>query len=59
MRALLKALADPGDYASTARWWADRRIPELAPPKVRQEHSGPDGEPLKQVIVIGNQRIEF
>lgn len=39
MRALYQALSD-GD-ANTARWWADRRIPELQPPK--QRLSGPDG----------------
>jgi hypothetical protein len=36
--ALERAFSDPEQSANTARWWADRRVPELAPPKVRQEH---------------------
>jgi len=35
MRGLLKAFDDPEEYAQHARWWADRRIPEMAPPKQR------------------------
>jgi hypothetical protein len=36
--ALERALDNPDESATTARWWADRRVSELAPPKVRQEH---------------------
>lgn len=46
-RGLLRALSDGNEYAATSRWWADRRIPELKPPKVRSEISGPDGEPVE------------
>ena len=49
-RALRRALDDPLNYAQTARWWADRRIPELEPPKVRNEVTGKDGAPLVPVI---------
>ncbi len=37
MRAIYKGLANPDDSAQMSRWWADRRIPELAPPRVRGE----------------------
>ena len=43
MRGVLSAMAR-GD-AATARWWADRRVPELAPPSKRI--AGPDGGPLR------------
>jgi hypothetical protein len=36
--ALERAFENPDESATTARWWADRRVSELAPPKVRQEH---------------------
>ena len=56
MRGLLKALSSETEYATTSRWWADRRIPELAPPnqKVDATISGPDGAPLVAEIVFVN-----
>ena len=37
MKAILQALKDPGEYAHMGRYWADRRIPELKPPKQQAE----------------------
>ena len=41
--AINRAFGDPDQYAQTARWWGERRIAELAPPKQRTEHSGKVG----------------
>lgn len=53
MRALYKAL-DESD-TGTARWWADRRIPELAPPS--QRIVGADGgavELTSKIVFVSN-----
>ncbi len=59
MRGLLKALGDPREYAQAAKWWADRRIPELKPPKLQTELTGKDGEKFEQVIKIGSLEVKF
>lgn len=38
--ALARSFDDIDQYAQTARWWAERRIGELGPPKAKTEHSG-------------------
>ena len=54
MRGLSKALASETEYAATARWWAERRMPELKPPKLQVDADvgGKAGAPLVT-------RIEF
>ena len=47
MHSLLKAFTDPHEYAQHSRWWADRRIKELKPPKLQTELTGKDGGPIK------------
>lgn len=48
-RGLYRGLRSQDDaIASTnARWWAERRMPEFAPPKLRHEHTGEDGGPIE------------
>ena len=48
MRSLVQDM-NRKDDATTARWWADRRIPEFAPPKQRATHSGDSG----RVVING------
>lgn len=44
---------------ATARFAGERLIPELAPPKLRQELSGPNGEPLYPQSALTNTLREF
>jgi hypothetical protein len=46
MNGIIEALDDPNEYAAMARYVADRILPEMAPPKQRQEHTGKDGAPI-------------
>jgi hypothetical protein len=49
MSGILEGMKDPAEYAQMSRYWADRRIPELTPPRQRKEHTGPDGGPIQHV----------
>lgn len=49
-RGILSAFADKNEYAQMSRWVAERLIVELAPPKLRQEHTGKDGAPLATIV---------
>ena len=47
MTGLLRAIKGHGpEAATTARWWAERRIREFQPPSQRLEHTGAAGSPL-------------
>lgn len=52
MKKLVADMAGGKDGAITARWWAERRIPEFAPPKQRVGFVGDDGQPLATEISI-------
>jgi DNA-binding CsgD family transcriptional regulator len=56
--ALSKALSDSDHYAPTARWWADRRIPELAPPKTRSEITGTMQHNVQDLSKLTDQELE-
>ena len=53
MRGLLNNLVR--EEPQTCRWWADRRIPELSPPKVKGEFGGGEGTPLSlEISFVGS-----
>ena len=52
MRGLMWAFGEDGERAHTSRWWADRRMPELAPPKMQHEHGGAGGEPIQVITEV-------
>lgn len=54
MRALVTDM-NRKDDATTARWWADRRIPEFAPPKQRVTHSGDKENPLEVKVAVRDE----
>ena len=45
-RGLIQSFDDPQEYAKTSRWGAERTIKYLAPPAVRAQLAGKDGEPI-------------
>lgn len=47
MEGMVRSFRDPNEYASSSKWWLDRREPALAPPVRRLEHGGPDGGPIQ------------
>jgi hypothetical protein len=49
MKGLHQALQDPQEYASASKWWADRRIKELEPPRQRHEVAHTLDEALKEI----------
>jgi len=52
MRGITEGLSDPQEYATMSRWAAERVIPEMSPPKQRQEHSGPGGGPIQATAEV-------
>jgi hypothetical protein len=54
MTGIMKALKDDREYAAMSKYWADRRIPELAPPshKVDATVGGPAGGPLEITVAF-------
>jgi len=46
-KGLMRGLKDKDEYGKMSRWAGDRLIPQLAPPTVRQEVSGPGGGAIR------------
>lgn len=46
MQGILDGMTDPNESAQMSRWWAERHIPELAPPKQKSEITGANGGPI-------------
>lgn len=52
MRGLNAAFEDDEESARTSRWWAERRMPELAPPKLGIGIGNDDDKPVHLEIVL-------
>jgi DNA-binding transcriptional MerR regulator len=52
LSAIHKALTSKSEYtrANMAQWYAERRIPQLAPPKIQMEHGTVEKPPPKAVV---------
>jgi hypothetical protein len=47
----IRAAARAGDWRAAA-WLAERRIPELVPPKQQVEHQGSETQPVRSIVAL-------
>ncbi len=59
MRGILLAFQDEKERGLMSRWWAERRMPELEPPRFKHEHGGPDGGPVPVFHGLSDEAVDL